>query len=106
MGWRRVRATERTVEVAQEQQITERFTRAIEQLGNEQSMSMRLGGIYALERIAKDSERDHWQVMEVLTAYVRENARWEGEVDGNMVPLSDASDERGILENNARFVVF
>ena len=27
--------------------------------------------IYSLERIAKDSPKDHWTVMEVLTAYVR-----------------------------------
>jgi hypothetical protein len=33
---------------------------------------VRLGGIYALERIARDSESDHWAVMEVLTAFVRE----------------------------------
>jgi uncharacterized membrane protein len=72
--WRRVQATERTVElkrrtveVTQEQQITERFTRAIDQLGNDK-LSVKLGGIYALERIAKDSPKDHWQVMEVLTA--------------------------------------
>jgi hypothetical protein len=57
----------RTVEVTQEQQITERFTRAIDQLGNDK-LSVKLGGIYALERIAKDSPKDHWQVMEVLTA--------------------------------------
>jgi hypothetical protein len=37
---------------------------------------VRLGGIYALERIARDSPRDHWTIMEVLTAYVRENACW------------------------------
>ena len=37
-------------------------------------MAIRLGGIYALERIAKDSEKDHGPIMEVLTAYVRENA--------------------------------
>src|SRR5215204_5738600 len=42
-------------------QITERFTRAIEQLGatdetsNKPRLELRLGGIYALERIAKDS---------------------------------------------------
>ncbi len=48
-------------------QITERFTRAIDQLGNS-SMDVRLGGIYALERIARDSRHDHPQVMEVLTA--------------------------------------
>ena len=96
VGWRRVRATERTVEVAQEQQITERFTRAIDQLGNEASMAIRLGGIYALERIAKDSAKDHWQVMEVLTAYVRENARWEGAVDEHGVPVSEDSEEHHV----------
>ena len=72
--WRRVRAAEQTVEVAQEGQITERFTRAVEQLGNQESTAVRLGGIYALERIARDSETDHWQVMEVLTAFVREKS--------------------------------
>jgi hypothetical protein len=96
VGWRRVRAADRTVEIASEQQITERFTRAIEQLGNEQSMAIRLGGIYALERIAKDSPRDHWQVMEVLTAFVRENARWEGETDENGVPVSEESDDHRV----------
>ena len=69
LGWRRVRA-------AEEGQITDRFTKAIEQLGQEgdDNMAIRLGGIYALERIAKDSEKDHGPIMEVLTAYVRENA--------------------------------
>ena len=76
VAWRRATAAEQTVEVAREGQITERFTRAVEQLGNRESMAMRLGGIYALERIAKDSPKDHWQVMEVLTAYVRENSLW------------------------------
>jgi hypothetical protein len=33
---------------------------------------VRLGGIYALERIAVDSKRDHPTVVEVLSAYVRE----------------------------------
>ena len=75
--WRRAKAAERTVEVSQESQITERFTRAIEQLGNRESIAIRLGGIYALERIAQDSGKDHWQVMEVLTAYVRENSPWD-----------------------------
>ena len=40
----------------------------------EKQLEIRLGGIYALERIARDSERDHWPVMEILTAYVREHA--------------------------------
>ena len=75
---RRVVATEETVRVAQEGHITDRFTKAIAQLGDDK-MAIRLGGIYALERIAKDSEKDHGPIMEVLTAYVRENATKQGE---------------------------
>ena len=64
VGWRRL-------EVAREGQIAERYTRAIDQLGNKDQLGIRLGGIYALERIARDSEKDHWTVMEVLTVVGR-----------------------------------
>jgi hypothetical protein len=72
--------TWRTLQVNREGQITERFTRAIDQLGKTDDegnklVEIRLGGIYALERIAKESEEDHWPIMEVLTAYVRQHAR-------------------------------
>jgi uncharacterized protein YjbI with pentapeptide repeats len=50
--------------------ITERFTRSIEQLGNKEE-TIRIGGIYALERIANDSPRDGWTIMEVLSSFVR-----------------------------------
>jgi hypothetical protein len=63
--------TSQTLRTTQEGQITDRFTKAIAQLGDK-NLSVRLEGIYALERIAKDSESDHWSVMEVLTAFVRE----------------------------------
>src|SRR5215213_5811411 len=73
--------TWRTLQVNREGQITERFTRAIEQLGathgdNSKNLELRLGGIYALERISRESEGDHWSIMEVLTAYVRHHAPW------------------------------
>ena len=70
---RRVLAAEETVRVAQEGHITDRFTQAIAHLGAD-NMAIRLGGIYALERIAKESEKDHGPIMEVLTAFVREHA--------------------------------
>lgn len=38
------------------------------------NLEMRIGSIYALERIAQDSHRDHIQIMEILCAYIRENA--------------------------------
>jgi Pentapeptide repeats (8 copies) len=40
----------------------------------EPNLEVRLGAIYALERIAKESIRDHWPIMEVLCAYVRNSA--------------------------------
>jgi len=51
-------------------QITDLYTKAIDQLGSDH-LDVRLGGIYALERIARDSPRDHPAVMEILAAYVR-----------------------------------
>lgn len=61
--------------LAEQAQITERFTKAVEQLGHE-NMAVRLGGVYALERIAKDSERDFDTIMETLAAFVRDRAPW------------------------------
>ena len=54
-------------------QITERFVRAVEMLSND-SLDSRLGGIYSLERIAKDSEADAQTVIDVLCAFLREHA--------------------------------
>ncbi|WP_192843614.1 pentapeptide repeat-containing protein [Leptolyngbya sp. NIES-2104] len=69
-----LKATQRNVSVAEEKQVTERFTQAINQLGNETSIYIQLGAIYALERIARDSLEDHWVVMEILTSFVREKS--------------------------------
>lgn len=84
--WRNIKLTQQSVATAQnaliisqEGQITDRFTKAIEQLGavdasGKKKLEVRLGGIYALERIANQSERDYWPIVEVLSTYVRENA--------------------------------
>ena len=78
--------------------LTDRISKAVEQLGMEKTVKVpkadgsgsietslpnievRVGGILSLERIAQDSVaydkgRDHVRVMEILCAYVRENAR-------------------------------
>jgi uncharacterized protein YjbI with pentapeptide repeats len=65
----------RTHELTEQGQVTDRYTKAIEQLGSDK-LDVRIGGIYALERIARDSPRDHPAVMEVLTAFIREHS-WE-----------------------------
>jgi uncharacterized protein YjbI with pentapeptide repeats len=66
--------TARSFTLNREGQITERFTRAVDQLGHDED-DVRVGGIYALERIARDSAADHPAIMEVLTAYVGRRSR-------------------------------
>jgi hypothetical protein len=97
--WRSVQQTERAQrasednaqksrEISQQGQITDRFTRAIAQLGDDK-MEIKLGGIFALERIARDSERDHQPIMEVLTSYLRQHAPWtedEPSTDAKAIP--------------------
>jgi hypothetical protein len=70
---RNSRASEQKNVIDSDRLLTERFTKAVEQLGSEK-LEVRLGAIYALERIAHDSERDHWTIMETLTAYIRERS--------------------------------
>ena len=66
--------TARNFTLSREGQVTDRYTKAIEQLGSDK-LDVRIGGIYALERVARDSARDHSTVMEVLTAFIREHSR-------------------------------
>lgn len=40
----------------------------------EPNLEVRIGAIYALERVAKKSAEDHVQIMEILCAYIRQNA--------------------------------
>ena len=67
----------RTYELTEQGQVTDRYTKAVEQLGSDK-LDVRIGAIYALERIARDSAKDHPTVMEVLAAFVREhsNEQW------------------------------
>jgi hypothetical protein len=68
------RITARTFELTEQGHITERYTRAIEQLGD-QELAVRLGGIYALEQLARHfPDREHPTVVEVLSAFVREGS--------------------------------
>jgi hypothetical protein len=63
-----------THDLTEQGQVTDRYTKAVEQLGSDK-LSVRIGGIYALERVARDSAIDHPTVMEVLTAFIREGPK-------------------------------
>ncbi len=112
----RTHIAQRTVDLQHQGQITDRISKAVEQLGAEKTikrqlrnrkgtllfenddagkldykkpileevtlpnLEVRIGGLYALERIAQDSMtfdkgRDHISIMEILCVYIRENAK-------------------------------
>jgi hypothetical protein len=62
--------------LAEQGQVTERFSRAIEQLGQEgaDKLGVRLGAIYALERLMRDSPDDGSAIVDVLSAFIRSHA--------------------------------
>ncbi|MEV0247051.1 pentapeptide repeat-containing protein [Nocardia sp. NPDC050712] len=66
-------ATSRQIAIADRAEVTSRFAKAIEQLGTE-SVDVRLGGIYTLEGIARDSDAYRSTVFEVLGSFVRTHA--------------------------------
>ncbi len=94
------RAAQEQARIAQETVRNTLFTKAIEQLGATReerktrlteeisgviqgfrdetntipNTEIRLGAIYALEKLARDDLEMHWPIMETLCAYVRENA--------------------------------
>ncbi|MEU8990454.1 pentapeptide repeat-containing protein [Streptomyces sp. NPDC048558] len=63
-------------ELTREGQVTERYVEAIKLLASGH-LTERLGAIYALERIMRDSEKDHATVVEVLAAFVRQHSPWK-----------------------------
>lgn len=71
--WRTVGATYGQLQTAQQGQITDRYNAAITNLGS-LSVDVRLGGIYALQRIMQDSPRDQPTIVAVLCAFVRDHA--------------------------------
>lgn len=90
---------QKQVDVAEQGQITDRLNKAVEGLGAEKTVNdedgestkpnleVRIGAIYALERIAQDSLRDHIQIMEILCAYIRENAPLLRDIPKNPIEI-------------------
>lgn len=80
----RTRIADKQTQISQESHYTELFTKAVEQLGavrevpgkeSEPALETRIGAIYSLERLAKDSERDYGPIIETLATYIREHCR-------------------------------
>ncbi|WP_405491411.1 pentapeptide repeat-containing protein [Streptomyces sp. NBC_00096] len=61
-------------ELTREGQVTDRYVEAIKLLSGDHP-TQRLGGIYSLERIMRDSAKDHTTVVAVLAGFIRQHAR-------------------------------
>lgn len=76
--WRATKTAQTTQRLSELARITDLYTKAIDQLGNDH-LVVQTGGIYALERIARDSPGDNQvTIMEVLATFVRgvSNQQW------------------------------
>ena len=89
-----------TFELQHRGQVTERFTKAIDQLGQtgKGKLDVRIGAVYALEQIAQDSPELHWPIMEVLTAYLREHVplRYVSPSSADDPPQPPAADSQAV----------
>ena len=99
--------TVRTFEVTERGHVTDRYSKAIEQLGSD-SLDIRLGGIYALEQIAKDSvkhKEDQSTIVGVLSAFVRVHSdpiyRYRASLAPATVPLDE---EKYVATLGARYM--
>lgn len=65
--------TWRQLVISQEAQVTERYTRAVELLGNA-DLAVRVGAVHSLGRLAVDSPEDDRSIYTLLTAYIRNHS--------------------------------
>src|SRR5262245_1664439 len=63
--------TARNYRLSRRGQVTDRFTIALERLGSSE-LYVRIGGVHALEHVMRDSADHHDDVIEVLTAFIRD----------------------------------
>lgn len=75
-----VRISQQSLALAERGQVTERFTRAIDQMGSDQ-IDVATGGIYALGQLARESKTEHSQVMEILVAFIHRHSSQDAFAD-------------------------
>ncbi|MFD3929369.1 pentapeptide repeat-containing protein [Streptomyces sp. NPDC058614] len=73
--WRQLRVSQEGLRATQEGYVTDRFTRAVDQLGSDK-LDVRIGGLHALWRIAEQSGRDREAIISIQAAYLRTHLPW------------------------------
>lgn len=90
--------------LTREGQVTGRYVEAIKLLASDK-VHERLGGIYALERIMTDSDRDHRTIVEVLSAFLRTKLQEEtgkDAADGEAAAVAGPSISRESAKTHLR----
>jgi hypothetical protein len=102
LAWKRTAASTRQAdaslqqaELARRDHVAELFNRAVGQLTAEK-LEIRLGAIYTLRQIASDFPDLSEPTLELLSTYLRENARDYGESD----PPADVREIMKTLKNH------
>ncbi|TQL18249.1 uncharacterized protein YjbI with pentapeptide repeats [Streptomyces sp. SLBN-134] len=73
--WRQLRVSQDGLRATQEGYVTDRFSRAVDQLGSDK-LDVRIGGLHALWRIAEQSARDREAIISIQAAYLRTHLAW------------------------------
>ncbi|WP_137992640.1 pentapeptide repeat-containing protein [Streptomyces vilmorinianum] len=73
--WRQLRVSQDGLRATQEGYVTDRFSRAVDQLGSDK-LDVRIGGLHALWRIAEHSARDREAIISIQAAYLRTHLPW------------------------------
>jgi len=91
--WRSAVA-ERQADIAQQGMLGERYRQGADMLGNE-VVSVRLGGIYALDRLAEEHPKEyHLQAMELLCAFAR-HPTMDAQIEADLKEKEDVDDDIG-----------
>lgn len=89
--WRQLRVSQDGLRATQEGYVTDRFSRAVDQLGSDK-LDVRIGGLHALWRIAEQSARDREAIISIQAAYLRTHVPWppaRPEAPAPDVPIND-----------------
>jgi Pentapeptide repeats (8 copies) len=86
-AWRNLKVVEENRKLSENQQVSERFSKAVEMLDHKNNDEIKIGGIYLLDRIARDFPQDYWTVLEVLSSFIRRRSpHVEGEEQPKILP--------------------
>ncbi|MGQ4510739.1 pentapeptide repeat-containing protein [Streptomyces sp. DW26H14] len=91
--WRQLRVSQEGLRATQEGYVTDRFSRAVDQLGSDK-LDVRIGGLHALWRIAEQSARDREAIISIQAAYLRTHLPWPPAGPGSPaadVPINDVA---------------